>query len=76
MASSQAVHSFGLTVFRVTHGRMLKADAFSKTWSLQVRAQLQGWPDNLHGYIYPFVTIASGVVLGIVLYGWSVWSTL
>ena len=43
---------------------------------MQVRAQLQGWPEKLHGYLYPFITIATGNVLGIALYGWSVWRTL
>ena len=43
---------------------------------MQVRAQLQGWPEKLHGYLYPFITIATGNILGIVLYGWSVWRTL
>lgn len=43
---------------------------------LQVRAQLQGWPEKVHGYLYPFITIATGNVLGIILYGWSVWRTM
>ena len=43
---------------------------------MQVRAQLQGWPEKVHGYLYPFITIAAGIVLGIVLYGWSVWRVI
>ncbi len=43
---------------------------------MQVRAQLQGWPEKVHGYLYPFITIATGNFLGIALYGWSVWRTL
>ncbi|KAL0053769.1 hypothetical protein WJX82_010502 [Trebouxia sp. C0006] len=46
------------------------------TFIAEVRAQLQGWPEKLHGYLYPFITIATGNVLGIALYGWSVWRTL
>lgn len=46
------------------------------TFIAEVRAQLQGWPEKLHGYIYPFITISTGVILGIALYGWSVWRTL
>ena len=43
---------------------------------MQVRVQLQGWPEKLHGYLYPLLTIASANVLGVVVYGWSVWRTL
>lgn len=46
------------------------------TFIAEVRAQLQGWPEKVHGYLYPFITIATGNVLGIALYGWSVWRTL
>ena len=40
---------------------------------LQVHAQLRGWPEKPHAYLYPFVTIATGNILGVILYGWSVW---
>ncbi|KAL0029574.1 hypothetical protein WJX79_005229 [Trebouxia sp. C0005] len=46
------------------------------TFIAEVRAQLQGWPEKVHGYWYPFITIATGNVLGIALYGWSVWRSL
>ena len=51
--------------------------AYSKCFLLlQVRAQLQGWPEKLHGYLYPFITFVTSTVLGVILYGWSVWRTL
>lgn len=43
---------------------------------VQVHVQLQAWPEKVHGYLYASVAIAISNILGVVLYGWSVWRTI
>ena len=43
---------------------------------MQVHVQLQAWPEKVHGYLYAFATVATSNVLGVILYGWSVWRTM
>ena len=43
---------------------------------LQVNTMIKQLPNHIHGYVYTVLTFASASVLGIAIYGWSVWRTL
>ncbi len=43
---------------------------------VQVNSMIKQLPNHIHGYVYTVLTSGSATVLGIALYGWSVWRTL
>lgn len=43
---------------------------------VQIYTQFNALPAKFNAYIYILVTIGTGAILGIVIYGWSVWAYL
>lgn len=44
------------------------------TFVAEVHGQLKLLPDRLYGYMYTFASLATGAILGVVLYGWGTWA--
>ncbi|KAK9828861.1 hypothetical protein WJX72_002442 [[Myrmecia] bisecta] len=44
------------------------------TWAMEIQAHLKAVPESIHGYVYAIGTIITGALLGVILYGWSMWA--